>query len=400
MLHDPTQDAKLLAMLRNDRGIALPLALLALVLVSILIAGGLITSTTEAATGAAHRAGVTSLYQAEAATDWYVAEHGGRPLVPGVYQITLDAANGTSSDLEVTVASLTDIREADQRIFVASVGARSATGSGREVVQLIRQTVDIAPLHTEVQSGLTLGGALNISGNAFTISGYDACGEGDDLMGVHRADGAEITANHENHYDNFVGVDADGNEVSGKDAWLDSELSSLDLARQALGMEDAETIHDIVDRLPSYLKYGERFVDEGGQPLAKFDGYTGKESVTVVDAEGGHVRLRGGSGIIIIVNGSLEMSGNDRFDGIVVVEGRFRLSGTPEIRGALISLGEIHTDEENVIDLDESAIGQGHVTVRYDSCAVGLAERAFADAMAEGGLARTERPLGWFEVVR
>src|SRR5688500_17498727 len=61
---------------RNERGVALPLALLGLVSVSLLVTTALVTSSTELAISGAHQDATAALYTAEGGLQAYVAQNG------------------------------------------------------------------------------------------------------------------------------------------------------------------------------------------------------------------------------------------------------------------------------------------------------------------------------------
>ena len=101
--------------------------------------------------------------------------------------------------------------------------------------------------------------------------------------------------------------------------------------------------------------------------------------------------------MIIIINGNLEMQGNARFDGIIIVEGSFWLHGRPQVNGALISLS---IDAENLIELDDQAELDGNITIQYDRCQINAAAAAFGQ-MSQEQLPPTVRSThAWQEIVR
>ena len=67
----------------GERGVALPLALLGLVGVSLIVTTALLTSSTEYAISSAHQDATRALYIAEGGLQAYVAEYGSA-LAPGV----------------------------------------------------------------------------------------------------------------------------------------------------------------------------------------------------------------------------------------------------------------------------------------------------------------------------
>jgi predicted acyltransferase (DUF342 family) len=129
-----------------------------------------------------------------------------------------------------------------------------------------------------------------------------------------------------------------------------------------------------------------------------FDGYvSAEEQVAVVDGDGGTVLLLGGTGVIIIVNGNLEMQGDAVFDGIIIVEGSFWLHGRPQVNGALISLS---IDAQNLIELDAMAELDGNITIQYDRCQINEAAEKFGQLAQLSMTPTVGSTHAWQEVVR
>jgi hypothetical protein len=92
----------------------------------------------------------------------------------------------------------------------------------------------------------------------------------------------------------------------------------------------------------------------------------------------------------------VELSGNLTFDGIVLAEKNFSLSGNVTLNGALISLA---MDGQNVVD-DASATGNGSIEVNYDKCKVDDALEDFAKGTPNPKTPLVLASTGWMEVVR
>ena len=377
----------------DQRGIALPLALLALVAISLMVTTALVTSSTEAAIGEAYGDAARSLYTAERAVTDYVGDYveSGLSLQPVVTTHSL----GNDGDVQITVVRMQNIVPAEggwTRVFsVMGEPLRNGEVRGRAVVAMVRQvSPPPASIGLNITSAITLGGDLDVNGNAFTVTGRDSsCMNGvKGVDAVRTADSSDIDVNNPNHWDNFVGFNDAGNATTGQGAIDNSGLTKEQLAWNVLGEQSLETI---IAALPSSKKWGPKF----SRP--DWDGFLEEaEGVAVVDAKGGTLSLLGGKGMLIIVNGDVEMVGNAKFEGIIIVEGNFTLKGTPTVMGALISLD---TDSDNVIDLDASAIANGHITVQFNKCqndqALEKFKAAWADAPAVMGSS-----FAWLEVVR
>lgn len=380
---------------RDRRGVALPVALVGLVAVSLLVTSALLTSTTESAISAAQTTSARALYDAEGGVQEYLAQvvDGTLPLQSGTQVVTLD--NGAR--VSVTTARMRFVDKGSgsyEGTFAVSGEALSSAGEtrGRAVVAMVNVSQPPPnPLQTNITSAITLGGDLHVNGNAFTVSGYDACSTTNhDVQAVRSAEDSNITTNNDSHMNNFEGQGTDGDErANGWDAIDQTDMSREELAADVLG---GTTVSALIARVPLSHKWGPLFRrDRWGGTLAAAD------KVAVVDGEGGLIEVLGGEGVLIIVNGGVLMRGNATFKGIIIAEGNFDLKGTPTVQGALISLA---TDGLNEIEMDASAIGAGHITVQYDKCLVDAAQNAFG-SIAQSITPNLDGPtFAWFEVVR
>lgn len=386
----------------DERGVALPLALLGLISVSLLVTTALVTSSTELAISSAHQDATADLYVAEGGLQAYVATRGPSLLEDvGAAFAYQPPSGGAEEEVEVSVSYL------GQQQLPANAGLlrlfsvmATPAGGGRSVSTLVKQIVPPpVPLETNITSALTLGGNLDIDGNSFTVTGRStACGS-PGVEAARIASTSEIDANNSAHMDNFEGVDADGNAVTGWNAIERTDLTRDELARDVLG---GSSLDDLVAQVPLSHRWGPRYSPEG--EVRVWDGVLDTvphlavdERVAVVDANGGTVEIRGGKGMVIIVNGNVEMKGDSRFDGIIITEGSFWLHGRPQVTGALISLA---VDGENRIELAEEAEIDGHVTIQFDQCKVDAAREAFESLAQEMLTPTVEGTFAWIEVTR
>ena len=384
--------------LRDESGVALPLALIGLVSITLLVSTALITSSTELAISNAHQGATESLYVAEGGVQAYVAEQGvALAAAAGTAPFTYTPAGAGSGPVNLSVVHLGDRMLADSSLLrLYTVSGTPGSGPGRTVAAMVSQLFPPpVPLETNITSALTLGGDLDVDGNAFWVSGHSldsSCGVG--VEAVRMSDESDIEVNNLHHMKNFVGIDDAGNSVTGFDA---IERSDLDRAALAVDVMGGMTVEQIIERVPPENRWGPRFSPPGG-PVREFDGWVSEEEgVAVVDADSGTVLLEGGSGVLVIVNGNLEMQGDARFDGIIIVEGSFWLHGRPQVNGALISLS---IDAENLIELDELAEVDGNVTIQYDRCQINEAASKFGTLTQESMTPTVGATYAWQEVVR
>jgi hypothetical protein len=393
---------KLLKVVRDRSGVALPLALIGLVAVSLMVTTALVTSSTEAAISTAHQDAQRSLYVAEGGLQAFVAQNG-VTVVPGQATISYVPPGGTAADaVQIRPTHLGDRPLGGGSLLrMFAISSRAVNTGGREVIAMLRQVFPPGtPFQTNVQSAITLSGDMAVLGNAFTVNGRLMAGDTCATQGVaavHHADSSKITVNNNNHWDNFLGVGANGQNTEGQNSLKNSHQDKETMVRQVLGLSAGMTLEDLIARLPASKKWGPRFSPPDG-PVRTFSGTVSvTDEVAVVDGNGGFVDLYGVQGLLIIVNGHLRMRGNSGFEGIIIVEGNFDLAGTPTVRGALISLDDVN---QNIINLDESAIGAGHITVQYNACAIRQAEAAFANASISDQPPAIQATLSWSERIR
>lgn len=389
--------------IRGRRGVALPVALVGLVATSLLVTTVLLTSSTESAISAAQASGARALYNAEGAVSEVlrVNAQAQTPLAPGAQQVTL-AESGQR--VRVTTALLQSVPDAAvpnnpnvwTRTYSLTAEPVDAAGNteGRAVVAMIRQRRPRPdPLEMNITSAITLGGDMHVNGNAFTVSGqFSGCGVQGGVDAVRSASDSEITTNNNNHLNNFKGYE-DGSNTVGNSAIERSNLNRDQLAENVLhGM----SLEEIILSVPLANKYGPRFHASGANRT--WDGTVDAgQNVVVVDANRGEVEIKGGAGVVIVVNGNMLMKGNARFDGVIIVEGNFTLSGNPTLRGALVSLA---MTGDNALIQDDSSLGNGSIMVQYDKCAIDTALQQFGDTAGASPATFLGSTFGWFEVIR
>lgn len=409
----PTRATRLL---RDRSGLALPLALIGLVAVSLLITTAIVTSSNEVALSFGHQRGAKGLYRADEALERYVAQRVNASWSPGVQRLatrteTVQLADGSVYNVTTSELSRQRSTAADgtvTRTEVFSAVAEPSAGRGRSVGALLRATRSSPPVSLNINSGLTLGVNTTVSGNATISDGSDG---GAGCSADSAAQHAIVYGN-----DNTLSVDGSANIVGTmqQDTRTGAEL----IAHVFNGMT--------IDELVTYANI--RFGPAYNQPLyqnskkpnsahAEFGyrwgcpealiqqqllascppGTATYHPVVAIDAAGGTVDITGdhGQGTLIVRNGTLRIRGNFLYGGIIISEGATHISGKPIIEGALITVGS-----ETTIDPD-ATLTAGTSVVRYNRCAVVQSQAG----IAAGSLDQREQVIadgtwGWFEVVR
>ncbi|HSU13196.1 hypothetical protein [Longimicrobium sp.] len=407
----------------GSRGIALPLALLGLVAVTLLVTTVLLTSGTEFAVSSGQKDASKSLFSADGALESYVAQQAG--LGSGVVN---KFADGTAAftfggkPYTMTLARLSrqvvDLNaNTTQSTEVYSIIASPDT-AGRGVGALVRVQRTLNKILLNIDAGATSGGDLKIAGNATISNGrtnQSGCAEGDTSKYA-----IQVTAG--------ASVDTVGNSATIEGKSVTTAVSKDTLQSFILG-------HGMtLDSLTKYanIKFGPRFgrpdwsqtrvnsthvsptdtIYNWGCPYyellgttqscvngSTFTADTARRVVVAIDAEGSSVTINGdyGQGIIIVVNGSLKIQGNFVFRGIILVEKDLTVGGgggqfDGKIEGTVVAFGAASTVEDNV---------QGRAVIRYNKCSITAAQNALnsgrIDTMPQALVAPT---FAWFELVR
>jgi hypothetical protein len=378
------------------RGMALPVALVGLVAMSLLVTTALLTSTAESAMSAAQAGSTRLLYSAEGGISEVLRTVAleQAELEPGARIVVLPE---NQQRVRVTAAVLREARDpaapddprAWTRTYSLTAEPVDARGNprGRAVVAMVRQRrAPTGPLALDIRSALTLGGDLRLDGGVFTVSGQsDACAA-DGVAAVRTAGDSEVAGDAANLA--RLAGHAGGGGTTGTSAMERAPGARRDLAREVLR---GRGLDDVVDAVPPAHRYGPRF---GG---SAWDGsLDAGEGVAVVDADGGTVEIRSGGGVVIVVDGDARMQDGSSFDGVIVVEGNVALSGDATIRGALVSFamrgGSALADDDSPLS--------GSVTVQYDRCVIDAALRRFGDTAGAAPARIVGNAFAWFEVVR
>lgn len=407
-----------LKVLRDRCGVALPVALLGLVAVSLLVTTALLTSTTEAAISSAQQEATAALYEVDGTMESFlaarIAAQPTAPLAPG--QFTQTSTAGT--DFQITVAQLratTVVTGAapstTTESYVYSLVARPASGRGRGVGALALAQRVYMQMATNIESAATFTNSFDIRGSSIVSGVRDTakCEMGEDKVAVQ--------------YSNDIGGQTrcgSNNCISGEGMASTEQvaMTSEELREHVLGGIDLDSIrkHATVkfgyDGFPTYddSRNPSSFDNPSdsdynwGCPLALMQAECGSEpdtakyvvaAITVPDGQ--KVTLNGGHGQgILYIDGDLVINGTFIFKGIIIVDGNTKITGTgtkgTQIQGALLGLG--------VVDADVTAV-LGNALIQYNQCGIDDAENAWANAAQNSPLQFTGGgTTGWFELVR
>jgi len=396
----------------DRRGVALPLALFGLVAVSVLVTAALLTSTVELAVSRAHQAAGRSLYEADHAVEEFVARAAAMStdlhlrLVPGSYSapggsaFIIDVSELYRSGIIVIAGGGTERRE------VYSLVARPSSGRGRSVGAMIEALRSDGGFGLTLDSGLTLGTNRSIHiGAGARISDGSTAGVSCEsaAAGVAMRYGSDASFELQGSAEGITGtIVQDSLEgralisqvLGGRDP---SELSALAQIRFG-SFHDRPAFDSSVppNRMAANSDY------RWGCPTRLMAGCSTEEAAfypaVAIDAAGGRVVIAGdhGQGILIIQNGDLHIGGEFLYQGIILVEGSLVVTGNPRLEGAVVAMGEVVIDPGS-----PSGYVSGESLVRFDPCEVAHAQRASArQSLDMAPQTLNTATFAWFEVVR
>ena len=410
------------------QGIALPLALLGLVVVTLLVTTVLVSSGTEFAVSSAQRDASRSLYDANGALEQYVATQAqsaasSTRFVEGTASTTFNGVPYTLSLARVSRVKTLDTPTLVNATDTWSVIA-SPTAKGRGVGALVKVTRTLSKITLNVTAGATSGGDFSVGGNA-TISngrtGQVGCANGDTV-----ASSIMVTAGSQ--------IDTTGNSTV-----IEGQSTISTIVRDSL-MNSVLGRGVTLDTLAKYanIKFGARFGrpewNNGVRPKQTYDLTTtdsvynwgcpqadltntvtcsaaaaSRFVVVAIDAtnlgnQGGlnnAVTLNGdyGQGILIILNGSLNVQGNFIFRGIILVDQDLSIGGSSggnsfsgKIEGTVVAFGTQSSVEDNV---------NGTATIRYNKCSVVDAQNALNNGRLDDmPQVLSNSTFAWYELVR
>lgn len=414
----------------GTKGIALPLALLGLVAVTLLVTTLLLTSGTEFAVSASQRDAGRSLYNASGALEAYVAQRAQQAasstrFVEGAAATTFGGVNYTLSLAQLSRVITLQTADSTRATDTWSVTAVPTAGRGRGVGALLRVSRALDKLTINVTAGATSGGNFTVGGSS-TISngrtGQVGCASGDTVANsVVVTAGSGITvkgtgATLEGAGDTATFTKAQlVQEILGANVTLDTlvKYATIKFGASLGGPEWPNTGSKGPNQ--SYSLTGADSLYNWGCPQADVENVTCSEAarnrfvVVAIDATNlkdqaglpNPVTINGdyGQGILIIKNGSLNVQGNFIFRGIILVDQDLSISGgtggnkfAGKIEGTVVAFGTQSSVEDNV---------NGNATIRYNKCSIVDAQNALnSRRLDDMPQVLSNSTFAWYELVR
>lgn len=364
--------------LADERGMAMAVAIFALVVVGALVAGAFFAGNLE------QRTGRNSIYAAEAAD---AAESGTAsvfatwdPLLNGLaVGDSLSEPMQTSMGAHVSVTPKV-FRLNNELYLVRSIGLRTGGGSvlaQRTVLALGR----LITATTSAKAAVTVTKPVSFNGNSFNLIGNDSvpkgwageagCTTGANQAGIRSA-GATGAAAADN--DNLFGnppqiandatVNASTFTSLGDQTFNDLKAGAniiLPLTTPYNGAAPSATGSPLKCNVANQMNWGE--------PHRNGAGYVSQCTTyfPIIYGSGSQLKVAaGGRGQgLLLVEGDLEIAGGFEWTGLIIAKGGIKVTGNGnKITGALLAQ-DVALDDQNSI--------AGNTTLQYSSCAISKA---------------------------
>jgi hypothetical protein len=398
--------------LRSRRGVALPLALTGLVVVSLLVTSAVLTSTTESAIANAQQNSARSLYDAEGALHQRLRNMiaGSTALADGETTVVLPENNRT---VRITTNLFRNVINADSagRTIVASLIAEPLNGNGqafgRAVVAMVQQSASFNTMALKVNEGAVVGTELTVGGNSKVIDRSTQCTDTLGAGAVMHAQGATVRESGSGDIQGAIRESQHSGQafvnhiLNGRSLTDFAKLADIKFGAMFGQAAFPTNARPMWNSTTTSLRWG----CPTGMGISCTDTAAVKfYPIIAIDAGGGAVDLQGdhGQGILIVLNGSLQITGNFKFKGIMLIDGYIDMSGTggqtgSKIEGSVIAFGN-NTNQRSRVDESET---QGNAVISYNRCAVNTAQAAYnARARNNPVYAAPTTAFAWYELIR
>lgn len=353
----------------NEKGVALLMALSAIVLIGVLIGGIVFVSTQDYRIGGnavreTRAAAVAELGLNRIRQDWDLADNN-RMVVGNTLTRTYTAPNGASANVIIT-------KVAGSFFWVVSEGTAGGLGSQatgrRRYGSLFRLDAPDIPFMGALtgRGQILVGGSATVSGKDSVPSGWQGCPPKKDIAGVAMSDttsglklpgcsvGKTCVTGNPNLLQTTAAADTNTYFTYGN-----ATYQSL-AATATVVIPDGQTLTGIGPSVSGGVCNTIPMTNWGDMGRAVTPGKC-ESYFPVMHALGNlHVSTGQGQGILL-VDGDLDMTGNFQFSGAIIVRGTFSTYGTgAHVTGAVMAAN---------VDLDQNTV-LGNSSIRFSSCAL------------------------------
>jgi hypothetical protein len=360
---------------RNERGIALVVAIVALVVIGAIVTGTFFMSTIEQRTSV--NASYTSRAMEAAEAGMHAAIGGWVPVsyTPGtdVPFSKTQVPNTTADSFQVTVSPLNS-----ELLLVKSVGT-SVGGATQTLASAVRlNTADI-----NVTAAITTTAPINFNGASFVINGDNAdpngwggCPPSADRYAIRTSSNQWfVPPMNNNAQDNVTGlgnwpsVQAGQNDINANTFDTFGDLTYNQMAAGA-SIQFASNQNGPYQPAPTLTgsgrcNYGDTY--NWGEPFRTAGYIADCANYFPTIHAAGNLHLNGGSRGqgILLVDGDLTITGGFQFYGLVIARGSVDLGGTGSDGGKIF--GGLFSQN---IEINDQSIVHGNASVQYSNCAI------------------------------
>jgi Tfp pilus assembly protein PilX len=374
----------------GERGMALAVAIFAMVVIGALVAGAFFAGYQE------QRTGRSSLY-ASAAQD--AAEAGTAEVMADWDQFNLNsiAVGGTLALPKTTLPGRTAYQSTVDRLnndlfLIRSTGSRNDLSGNVLAQRSVGLLARLSYVTATANAAVTVTKPIKFNGNAFEVIGNDSVpqgwgGEPDCNTGVNKAGvrSATTTGAGGGDADNLFGnppqvandptVTNDFFNIFG-DVTFDELKQNADIVISSTTPQKPEPT--LTGGTPQRCNVSD--MNNWGEPRRSPDAYVAKCTTyfPIIYASGSQLKMSGGSrgqGLLLI-EGDLEIVGGFEFAGLIVAKGGIKINGNGnKVTGALLAQ-DVAIDDQNSIS--------GNTTLQFSSCALNKAIQgsAFGEPLA------------------
>jgi hypothetical protein len=380
----------------GERGMALAVAIFALVVIGALVAGAFYAGHQE------QRTGRSTMYVSAAAT---AAEAGTAEVMADWDQFNLNGILvGDSLVLPTTTLAgrtaytPTVKRLNDDLFLVRSLGTRTDAGGDVLAQRSVGTIARLSYVTATASAAVTVTKPIKFNGDAFEVIGNDSvpkgwggepgCETGEDKAGVRSATTTGAgSGDNDNLYGNPPQVSNDTTVTNDffnvfGDVTFDELKQNADIVISSTAPQQPEPT--LTAGNPQRCRVSD--MNNWGEPRRPPDGYVPQCTTyfPIIYASGSQLKLAGGSRGqgLLLVEGDLEIVGGFEFAGLIVAKGGIKINGNGnKITGALLAQ-DVAIDDQNSIS--------GNTTLQFSSCALEKAIQgsAFAEPLAHRGWAQ------------
>lgn len=354
----------------SRRGVALPVALMAIVLMSALVAGASYFATQDGRQADNTRRIERAFGVAEAGTAEFV-----RTWSPATYNLKAIGSNTPFAQATSPLSMGTyqgSVTKFTQKTFLLDLTAWdsvTAAARGGGARQRVGTLLRIVPINVDIQSALTTLGPVAFGGGNVFVNGNDALPPtwsstqcpplGANLAGIRSQRIGDLPSSQGQYQGVPDSLVSPALDTSALTQFGTTNYATLAASRNVMITPGSYATGPNPNGPTGPCIPGQTNWGDG----ANLTNACGNYYPIVYDSGGGTTTISDGQGQgILLVDGNLTISGNWTFWGVVIVKGKLSTSGpaSPKIYGAVLAGG---------IDFTSTS-GSGSAVVNYSSCSV------------------------------